>query len=141
MCQLRNQIAIFYDFYGLKTSVMTKPKLQFVVLLEQLLEPQLHSFYWQSQYINIYLLTKMLIKTLSKNSQQIFYVDDNFNGDDSDEKTFELYRNSVACLKDAGFELRKFHINDANLQTKINKIEKFQPLEDNLRQSIRNRLA
>ena len=41
-------------------------------------------------------------------------------------------KKSVACMKDAGFELRKFHTNDANLQTTINKIEEFQPLEDNL---------
>ena len=36
-------------------------------------------------------------------------------------------------MKDAGFELRKFHTNDPNLQTTINKIEKFQLLEDNLK--------
>ena len=36
-------------------------------------------------------------------------------------------------MKDAGFKLRKFHTNDVNLQTTINKIEKFQPLEDNLK--------
>ena len=36
-------------------------------------------------------------------------------------------------MKDAGFELRKFHTNDGNLQTTINKIEEFQPLEDNLK--------
>ena len=36
-------------------------------------------------------------------------------------------------MKDSGFELRKFHTNDPNLQTTINKIEKFQPLEDNLK--------
>ena len=36
-------------------------------------------------------------------------------------------------MKDAGFELRKFHTNDPNLQTTINKIEKFQPLEENLK--------
>ena len=36
-------------------------------------------------------------------------------------------------MKDAGFELRKFHTNDPNLQTKINKIDKFQPLEDSLK--------
>ena len=36
-------------------------------------------------------------------------------------------------MKDAGFELREFHTNDPNLQTTINKIEKFQPLEDNLK--------
>ena len=35
-------------------------------------------------------------------------------------------------MKDAGFELRKFHTDDPNVQT-INKIEKFQPLEDNLK--------
>ena len=61
------------------------------------------------------------------------YVDDNINGDDSYEKTFELYKKSVAYMKDAGFELREFHTNDPNLQTTINKIEKFQPLEDNLK--------
>ena len=61
------------------------------------------------------------------------YVDDNINGDDSYETTFELYKKSVACIKDAGFELRKFHTNDPNLQTTINKIEKFQPLEDSLK--------
>ena len=36
-------------------------------------------------------------------------------------------------MKDAGFELRKFHSNDANLQTTINKIEEFQSLEDNVK--------
>ena len=36
-------------------------------------------------------------------------------------------------MKDSGFELRKFHTNDPNLQTPINKIEKFHPLEDNLK--------
>ena len=36
-------------------------------------------------------------------------------------------------MKDAGFELRKFHTNDPNLQTTINKIKKFQPLEENLK--------
>ena len=36
-------------------------------------------------------------------------------------------------MKDTGFELRKFQTNDQNLQTAINKIEKFQPLEDNLK--------
>ena len=36
-------------------------------------------------------------------------------------------------MKDAGFELRKFHTNDGNLQTTINKIEEFQSLEDNLK--------
>ena len=61
------------------------------------------------------------------------YVDDNINGDDSYEKAFELYKESVACIKDAGFELRKFHTNDPNLLTTINKIEKLQPLEDNLK--------
>ena len=33
-------------------------------------------------------------------------------------------------MKDEGFE---FHTNDPNLLTIINKIEKFQPLEDNLK--------
>ena len=61
------------------------------------------------------------------------YVHDIIYGDDSYEKTFELHKKSVACMKDAGFELRKFHTNDPNLQTTINKIEKFQPLEDNLK--------
>ena len=61
------------------------------------------------------------------------YVDDDINGDDSYEKTFELYKKIVACMKDAGFELRKFHNNDPNLQTTINIIEKFQPLQDNLK--------
>ena len=42
-------------------------------------------------------------------------------------------KKSVACMKDAGFELRKFHSNDANLQTTINKIEEFQSLEDNVK--------
>ena len=60
-------------------------------------------------------------------------VDDNINGDDSYEKAFELYKKSVVCMEDAGFEFRKFHTNDPNLQTTINKIEKFQPLEDNLK--------
>ena len=68
------------------------------------------------------------------------YVDDNINGDDSYEKAFELYKKSVACMKDAGFDLRKFHTNDPNLQTTINKIKKFQPLEDNLK-VLRDRLA
>ena len=36
-------------------------------------------------------------------------------------------------MKDTGFQLRKFHTNDGNLQTTINKIEEFQPLEDNLK--------
>ena len=36
-------------------------------------------------------------------------------------------------MKDAGFELRKFHTNDPNLHTTIKKIEKLQPLEDNLK--------
>ena len=36
-------------------------------------------------------------------------------------------------MKYAGFELRIFHTNDPNLRTTINKIEKFQPLEDNLK--------
>ena len=36
-------------------------------------------------------------------------------------------------MKDAGFELRKFHTNDGNLQKTINKIEEFQSLEDNLK--------
>ena len=36
-------------------------------------------------------------------------------------------------MKSTGFELRKFHTNDPNLQTTINKIEKFQPLGDNLK--------
>ena len=58
------------------------------------------------------------------------YVDDNIDGDDSYEKTSELHKKSVACMKDEGFE---FHTNDPNLQTIINKIEKFQPLEDNLK--------
>ena len=61
------------------------------------------------------------------------YVDDNINGDDSYETTFELYKKGVACMKDAGFKLRKFHTNDPNLQTTINKTEKFQLLEDNLK--------
>ena len=61
------------------------------------------------------------------------YVDDNNNGDDSYETTFELYKKGVACMKDAGFKLRKFHTNDPNLQTTINKTEKFQLLEDNLK--------
>ena len=43
------------------------------------------------------------------------------------EKTFELDKKSFACIKDAGFELRKFYTNDTNLQTA------FQPLEDNLK--------
>ena len=41
-------------------------------------------------------------------------------------------------MKDAGFELRKFHTNDPNLQTTINKIKKFQPLEDNLKVLVIN---
>ena len=61
------------------------------------------------------------------------YVDHNINRKNSYEKFFELYKKSVACMKDAGFGLRKFHTNDPNLQTKINKIEKFQPLEDSLK--------
>ena len=36
-------------------------------------------------------------------------------------------------MKYAGFELRTFQTNDPNLQTTSNKIEKFQPLEDNLK--------
>ena len=61
------------------------------------------------------------------------YVDNNINRDDCYEIAFGLYKKSVACMKDAGFELRKFHTNDPNLQTAINKIEKFQLLEDNLK--------
>ena len=61
------------------------------------------------------------------------YVDDNINGDGSYETTFELYKTSVAYMKDPGFELRKFHTNDPNVQTAIKKTEKFQPLEDNLK--------
>ena len=61
------------------------------------------------------------------------YVDDNINGDGSYETTFELYKTSVAYMKDPGFELRKFHTNDPNVQTAINKTEKFQPLKDNLK--------
>ena len=68
------------------------------------------------------------------------YVDHNINRKNSYEKNFELYKKSVACLKDAGFELRKFHTNDPNLQTKINKIEKFQPLQDSLK-VLRDRLT
>ena len=41
------------------------------------------------------------------------------------KKTFELCKKSVPCMKDAGFELRKFDTNDQNSQTTINKIEKF----------------
>ena len=55
------------------------------------------------------------------------YADDNINVDDSYDKAFELYRKSFSCMKDASFELRKFHTNDTNLQTAINKIKKFQP--------------
>ena len=54
------------------------------------------------------------------------YADDKINGDDSYDKAFELHRKSFSCMKDASFELRKFHTNDTNLQTGINKIEKFQ---------------
>ena len=36
-------------------------------------------------------------------------------------------------MRDADFELAKFHTNDSNLQRTINKIEKFQPLEDILK--------
>ena len=36
-------------------------------------------------------------------------------------------------MKDTGFELRKFQTNDQNLQIATKKIEKFQPLEDNLK--------
>ena len=36
-------------------------------------------------------------------------------------------------MKNAGLELRKYHTIDLNLQTTVNKIEKFQPLEDNLK--------
>ena len=37
-------------------------------------------------------------------------------------------------MKHTGFEFIKFHTNDQNLQKKtINKIEKFQPLDDNLK--------
>ena len=36
-------------------------------------------------------------------------------------------------MKDAGFELRKFHTNDPNLQTTISKIDKFQLYDDNLK--------
>ena len=36
-------------------------------------------------------------------------------------------------MKDAGFKLIKFHTNDPNLQATISKIEKCQPLEDNLK--------
>ena len=75
----------------------------------------------------------MFIKILSKKFSANLHGDDNINGDHSYEKAFELYKISVACMKDAGFELRKFHTNDPNLQTTINKIEKFQPLEDNLK--------
>ena len=52
------------------------------------------------------------------------YVDDNINWGDCYEKTSEFYKKSIACMKDAGFKLRKFHTDDPNLQT-INKIEKF----------------
>ena len=48
------------------------------------------------------------------------YVDNNINRDDCYEIAFGLYKKSVACMKDAGFELRKFHTNDPNLQTTIN---------------------
>ena len=68
------------------------------------------------------------------------YVDHNINRKNSYEKNFELYMKSVACMKDAGFELRRFHTNDPNLQTKINKIEKFQPLQDSLK-VLRDRLT
>ena len=90
-----------------------------------------------------FLLTVSIHKNLLtyKNVDQNFvekflvnlYVDDSINGDDSYEKAFELYKKSVACMKDAGFELKKFHTNDSNLLTTINKIEKLQPLEDNLK--------
>ena len=63
------------------------------------------------------------------------YVDNNINKDDCYEKTFELYKKNVACMKDAGFELRKFHTNDPDLQTTINKLENFQSLEANLKVS------
>ena len=36
-------------------------------------------------------------------------------------------------MKNAGLELRKYHTIDLNLQTTVNKFEKFQPLEDNLK--------
>ena len=68
------------------------------------------------------------------------YIDDNINGDDSYEKAFELCKKCVACMKDASFELRKFHTNHPKSQTTINKIERFQPLEDNLK-VLRDRLA
>ena len=40
------------------------------------------------------------------------------------KKLLSFTKKSVACMKDAGFKLRKFHTDDPNLQT-INKIEKF----------------
>ena len=61
------------------------------------------------------------------------YADDNINGNDSYGKNFQLHKKNVGYMKDAGFELRKFHTTDPNLQTAINKIEKFQSLEDNLK--------
>ena len=90
-----------------------------------------------------FLLRVSIIKHLltSENFDQNFdekflaslYVDNDINRDDSDKKAFELYKKSVACKRNTGFELVKFHTNDPNLQETINKITKFQPLEDNLK--------
>ena len=52
------------------------------------------------------------------------YVDDNINEDILVKQLLSCAQKSVACMKDAGFELRKFDTNDLNLQTAINKIEK-----------------
>ena len=72
------------------------------------MEPQLH--------INIYLLTNIFDQNFVEKFLANFYVDDNIKGDDCYQKTFEFYKKSITCMKDAGFE---FHTNDPNLQTTL----------------------
>ena len=52
------------------------------------------------------------------------YVDDSISGANSIKEGYHFYKKSKDCLLKGGFELRKFHSNNAiRLQQKINQIE------------------
>ena len=95
MCQLRNQIAIFYYFYGLKASVDVK--IQIIVRRFARVAFGITA----SQFLLAVSIHKHLLtyKNVDENFVEKFfanlYVDDNINRDDSYEKAFELYKKSV----------------------------------------------
>ena len=60
---------------------------------------------------------------LTKKLRQSLYVDDVAFGAANEEQAYQMFMTSKDILRDAGFNLRKFHSNSAMLQARVNRSE------------------